>query len=303
MSIVTTQQLARYYEQYRTTEVTFNKQVAGATGLVSRNVYLKIQDRQLPCVVFSSSMAGARVIAGITAAITTTMQQANNRVTLRWCFKQPDKVEPITFFVPSHAAGFTRYAASNPDLQIVALEFTQRPADDLIQILGMLLEANANAKRRKDERIVLSSEAMKKIGLESREAALVVDHTAYRCALRDVSFSGAKILTAGSTDAFADRHIALKISRGDPGSDILLAGIVRRAEEVGGHKDIISLGVEFEGDTPMTWKLLISTYLSSARKPSPDGTPAGDSARTAAAGTGLPPTGPTRKGSDATPNG
>ncbi|HEY9595979.1 MAG TPA: PilZN3 domain-containing protein, partial [Spirochaetia bacterium] len=65
MSIVTSQQLARYYQEYRTTDVTFNKQVIGATGLVARNVYLKIQDRQIPCTVFSSSMSNARLIATI----------------------------------------------------------------------------------------------------------------------------------------------------------------------------------------------------------------------------------------------
>jgi hypothetical protein len=271
MSIVTTQQLARYFDQYRTNEVTFNKQVAGATGLIPRNVYLKLQDRQVPCVVLSSSMAGARVIAGLSALIAAAMKQANNRVTLRWCFKLPDKVEPITFFVPCHATAFVQYAARDPDVQMVSLEYTQRPADDLIQILGTLLDANANARRRKDERIVVSAESMKKMGLESREAVLIVDRTAHRCALRDVSFSGAKLLLAGAAADFADKHIVLKINRGEPGNDILLAAIVRRAEEVGGHKDILALGIEYEGETPMSYKLLISSYLSAVRKAGPDG--------------------------------
>src|SRR5271157_4322955 len=68
MSIVTSQQLTRYYEQYKTTDVTFNKQVITALGLVAKGVYLKIQDRQLPCIVFSSSMASARVIASVPGA-------------------------------------------------------------------------------------------------------------------------------------------------------------------------------------------------------------------------------------------
>jgi hypothetical protein len=266
MSIVTTQQLARFYEQYRTTEVTFNKQVAAATGLMSRNVYLKIHDRQVSCVVFSSSMSGARVVATISAPVQAALKQVNNRIALRWCFKLPDKVEPITFFVPCHPASYAHYAVQDPDVQIVTLEYTQRPPDDLIQILGTLLEANVNAARRKDERIVLSPEVMKKMGLETREAALVVERATYKCALRDVSFSGTRILVAGSAAAFADRAVALKISRGDPSADIILQGIVRRAEEVGGRKDILTLGIEFRGDVPMTWKLLISSYLGTVRK-------------------------------------
>ena len=143
MSIITSQQLTRYYEQYKSTDVTFNKQVISAVGLVTQGVYLKIQDRQLPCMVFSSSMSGARVIANMPAPVMLALKQANNRLALRWCFKQPDKVEPITFFVTCRPTGFTHYAVQGPDVQFVTLEFTQRPADDLILILGSLLEANA----------------------------------------------------------------------------------------------------------------------------------------------------------------
>src|SRR5208337_2619516 len=175
MSIVTSQQLTRYYEQYKSTDVTFNKEVIGAVGLVAKGVYLKILDRQLPCMVFSSSMTSARVIASVPSSVMVSLKQANNRLALRWCFKLPDKVEPITFFVTCHPAGFTHYAVQGPDVQFVSLEFTQRPPDDLIQILGSLLEANANAQRRKDERIVLTAETMKKLGLETREAALILE--------------------------------------------------------------------------------------------------------------------------------
>ena len=80
-------------------------------------------------------------------------------------------MEPITFFVTCQPTGFTHYTVQGPDVQFVTLEFTQRPPDDLIQILGILLEANCNAQQRKDERIILTPETMKKLGLESREAA------------------------------------------------------------------------------------------------------------------------------------
>ena len=197
MSIITSQQLAHYFEQYKSTDVTFNKQVIAATGLVARNVYLKLLDRQIPCIVFSSSMSGAKVIASIKSSVFAALKQNNNRLALRWCFKLPDKAEPITFFVTCHASAFTHYAVQDPDVQIMTLEFTQHPPDDLIQILGTLLEASCNAQRRKDERIVITPETMKKLGLESREASLIVDGTAHLCVLRDLSFSGAKVLAPG----------------------------------------------------------------------------------------------------------
>ena len=129
MSIVTTQQLARYFEQYKATEVTFNKQVLAATGLVTKNVYLKVLDRQWPCVVFSSSMAAARVIVNVKEAFLTALRKANNRPYLRWCFKVAENPEPIAFYVSCHPAGFTPYDPQNAEVQLLTLEYTQRPPE------------------------------------------------------------------------------------------------------------------------------------------------------------------------------
>lgn len=90
MSIVTAQQITRFFEQFGKTEITFNKQVLSATGFVAKNVYLKVLDRQWPCVVFSSSMAASRVIVTVKETFLIALRRANNRLSLRWCFKLPD---------------------------------------------------------------------------------------------------------------------------------------------------------------------------------------------------------------------
>jgi len=266
MSIITMQQLTRYYEQYRTTEVTFNKQVISAVGLVPKGVYLKILDRQIPCMVFSSSMAAARVIAGIPAPVKNVLLQANNRLALRWCFKLPDKVEPITFFVTCRPTAFTHYAVQGPDVHFVTLEFTQRPPDDLIQILGSLLEAQFNSQKRKDERIIVSPDTMKKLGMESREAALVLEGRDRKCVLRDLSFSGAKVVVSGKSAAYLNRSVSLRLAVGDQSPEITLPGSVCRVDEVGGRKDILTVSIEFSADPPMSYKLLINSYVSTMRK-------------------------------------
>ncbi|MGO9310583.1 MAG: PilZN3 domain-containing protein [Spirochaetia bacterium] len=270
MSIVTSQQLTRYYEHYKTTDVTFNKQVITALGLVVKGVYLKIQDRQLPCMVFSSSLTSARVIASVPAAVMTVLRQANNRLALRWCFKLPEKVEPITFFVTCRPTGFTHYAVQGPDVQFVALEYTQRPPDDLIQILGSLLEASANSQRRKDERIIVTPETLKKLGLESREAALVVGGTSYKCLLRDLSFSGAKVVVSGNAETFAEKSVSLKFTRSEQTPEMTLSAAVVRVEEVGGRKDILAVSMQYSADAPMSYKLLINSYVSTTRKLAPE---------------------------------
>jgi hypothetical protein len=265
MSIVTSQQLSRYFEQYRAAEITFNKQVVEATGLVARNVYLKLQDRQLPCIVYCASMTGARVIADLKAVFANALKLANDRLSLRFCFKLPDKVEPITFFVPCHATGFTHYKVESPDIQIIAMEYTQRAPDDLIQILGTLQEASGNAQKRRDERIAITPETMKKLGLETRDAALVHADSMHRCMLRDLSFGGAKVLVPGLTQSAVGAPVSLRIAKGDQAPEITLPGTICRVEEVGGRTDIVAIGILYSGEPVLTYKLLINSYLSSVR--------------------------------------
>ncbi len=270
MSIVTTQQLTKFFEVFEKTEITFNKQVLSATGLVSKNVYLKVLDRQWPCVVFSSSMAASRVIVTVKEPLVTALRRANNRLSLRWCFKLPEKPEPITFFVSCHASGFTPYDAQNQEVQLMTLDFTQRPPDDLIAVLGSLLDANANAQRRKEERIPVTPETMKKLGLETRESILTLNGTAHRGVLRDLSFGGAEVLTSGITAAGVGSTVTLRIAKGEQGGELLLLGIIRRVDMVGGRKDIVLVAVEYPRDTPMSYKLLINSYISTQRKTAPE---------------------------------
>ena len=266
MSIVTSQQLARYFEQYRATEVTFNKEVIDATGLLTRNVYLKVADQQWPCIIYACSLTGAKVIASVKNAFFDSLRKSNSHVSLRLCFRQPDKNDPMSFFVPSHASGFTPYNPQNPDVQLIGLEFTQRPPDDLILILGTLLEANATAKRRKEERIVLTAESIKKLGLESRESLVTVDGVPRRCLLRDLSFSGSKVLVAGGARDLDQKSVTLRILKGEQSDEVTLTGIVKRIEEVEGRPDILALGIQFTAEPPMSYKIMISGYLSTARK-------------------------------------
>jgi hypothetical protein len=266
MSIITSQQLARYYEQYKSTDVTFNRQVVAGLGLVAKGVYLKIQDQQLPCMVFSSSMSSARVLAVMPAGVMLALKQANNRMTLHWCFRLPEKIDPITFFVTCRAAGFTPYAARGPDAHFVSLDFTQRPADDLILLLGSLLEANANAHRRRHERIVLTPETIKKLGLESRDAELIVGTASFKCVLRDISFGGAKVAVSGSEKTFTSRSVSLKLALSEELREMTIPAAVRRVEEIGGRKDILAVSMEYSSEPPMGYKLLINSYLSATKK-------------------------------------
>jgi hypothetical protein len=45
-----------------------------------------------------------------------------------------------------------------------------------------------------------------------------------------------------------------------------LPGTITRVEDAGGRKDIMVVAIEYSTDTPISYKLLINSFLTSARK-------------------------------------
>ena len=54
MAIVTSGQLAKYYESYSEIEVSFNKQVIEYTGLNPYDVFMRVTGFPIPCIIYSS---------------------------------------------------------------------------------------------------------------------------------------------------------------------------------------------------------------------------------------------------------
>jgi hypothetical protein len=65
--------------------------------------------------------------------------------------------------------------------------------------------------------------------------------------------------------------VSLKIAKGEQAPEITMNGMIRRVEEVGGRKDIVAVGIEFVGEPPMSYKLLINSFLAAGRKLGQDG--------------------------------
>jgi hypothetical protein len=273
MSIITSHEISRFYEQYRQTEVTFNKQVMQATGLLS--VHLKTAGTETRCALYAASMSAAKLLVpDLQASFLLAIQKAGGHLSVRLAFKRLDKPDPLTFYVAGRMTGSTPYNPQNPAAQLVALEFTGRPSDDLIQVLGVLLEANANAQRRREERIIITPETLKRIGFESRDCAVTVEGADRKCILRDVSFGGAKVLVAGLAPTVAGQPVGLKVTRAEGGEQVALWGEVARIEEVSGHPEILALGIKFLGDPPVAYKMMLSSFLSGGRRIPPSSSPA-----------------------------
>lgn len=267
MAITTSQQIARYHEQYQDIEVTFTKELIRAMMLNTKQIYLKCLGYQWPCVIYSSSMSGAKVIANVNKAMNETLRKANNLVSLRLSFDQRDKSDPLAFFVSARVAGFNQYSKEKPELNFVTLNFTQRPPDDLIETLGRILEANVAAKRRKEQRITLTADNTKKLGIHSKGAKLFVENVPRRCLVRDVSFSGAKVIIVGVAKLLVDKEAILRMELDESTEHLDIRGKVVRFEEVEGREDLAAVALHFDdAHVPMSYKLRLSNYLKDTKE-------------------------------------
>jgi len=265
MGIVTSQKITVYYERYKGIDVTFTKEIIQVTGLVTQQIHLKCGSDFWPCVIYSSSFNGAKVVINIKSGLMEKLQSVNNYANLRYCFKLPDKANPVIFFVATRVVGQTAYGGSS-DVVILNLQFTQRPPDDLIEIMGRLLDANVNSAKRREERITLTDEAQRKLGIQSKESAVFIQGVPRRCIMRDISFSGAKVIMMGVAKFLVDKEAALRIDFDDPRESFLLKGKFVRYENVEGKKELIALALQYADSTvPMGYKMRINDYLSSVR--------------------------------------
>jgi hypothetical protein len=265
MGVITGQRITSYYERFKDIDVTFTKEIIQVTGLLTQQIHLKCGNDFWPCVVYSSSFQGAKIVANIKTGLMGKLSQANNLVNLRFCFKVAEKGNPVTFFVAGKVVGSTPYGGSS-EVAMLTLQFTNRPPDDLIEIMGRVLDANVNSAKRKEERILLNPDTQRKLRLLSKESAVFIQGVPRRCILRDMSFSGSKLIMMGIAKFLIDKEAALRFDFDDPRESFLVKGKFIRAENVEGKKEMIALAMRFE-DTlvPMGYKIRLNDFMATVR--------------------------------------
>jgi len=263
MAVITSQQLSTYYELYRSIEVTFTKEVSTLLGFAQEHVMLKIFGVQWHCVLYSSSLESAKIILNLKAEQIEKLRTGSNLVALRYAFRTPDKTEPLTFFANGRVKGFSRYNSSpNPDLYFMTVDFSQRPSDDLIEILGRFLEANVNSQKRRDVRIPVNEVTIRKIGFTSCSTIIAVENVDRKCLVRDLSFGGALVLVPGVAKFLEGRKAALRLVLDDSGQTLTLPGKLVRVTALEGRRDITQAAMQFdEAAVPHAYKLKLNDTL------------------------------------------
>ena len=265
MGILTAQRVSAYFEAFKGIDVIFTKEMLQITGLVTEQVHLKCGSDFWPCIFFSTSFQNAKIVANIKSGLLTKLSRANNLISLRLCFKINEKGNPITFFIAGRVTGTAPYKNSE-DVSMLTIQYTQRPPDDLIEIVGRVLEASVNSKKYKNERIVVTGEKLRKIKLLSNETTVYIQKVPRRCLFREFTFSGAKLIILGVAKFLVDKETLIKFDFEDPRESFVIKGKITSSENVEGKKEMIVLTMEYdEASIPMGYKIRLNEYFIAVR--------------------------------------
>ncbi|MCQ2575737.1 MAG: PilZ domain-containing protein [Treponema sp.] len=266
MAISTNHQSTHYYDYFRDKEIVFTKTNLQILKIDPRQIYVKCNGGQWPCIINSSSLQNAKIIIGTgSGAFQEMSKNKNASISLRYCFLDQSNI-PIHFFVNCNVVEIDSYKGTK-ELAIVTLEFSQRPPDDLILRVGEFLEANENFINRKEDRIDISQNSLRKLGIEKEETFIFVDNVPRRCILKDLSFSGARVLLVGVPKFLVGKDIGLKIDFSDTNESVIIPGTIPRAEFLEGRQDICNVHISFNADTvPMPYKMHINNYITTYQK-------------------------------------
>ncbi|MCL2175543.1 MAG: PilZ domain-containing protein [Treponema sp.] len=265
MGVLTSQKISAYYERFKDISVTFTKEIIQVTGLLTQQVHLKCGNDFWPCVVYSASFENAKLVANVKTGLLSKLQATNNFVNLRFCFRPSGESNTVTFFVAARVLASAPYGNSQ-DVNMFTLQFSNRPPDDFIEIMGRVLDANVNSSKRKDVRIPLTQDNMRNLNILSTESSVSIQGVPRRCILRDLSFSGSKIIMMGVAKFLIDKEAILRIDFNDPREAFIIKGKFVRAENVEGKKEMVALGLNFdEAQVPMGFKIRLNEMITSTR--------------------------------------
>lgn len=248
----------RYYEELHYNVVTFTKQVCRKVGLVRGDSHIRIRGETLPCLIYSLSMERAVVILRINETAKAIMAQTMPALTLHVRFS-PTK-ESISLMLDAQIEEIKEYGEKVPDTYFLALRYRRKAPNDLIKILGELIEAEKEKERRIFERINLDPQNAKKMGLSPAETFLFCQGEGKKCVLQEISVFSARVVISGHPADYEGNKAMLIMKIESAGEIGEMLGSVYSAEELGNN--LVSVVVHFDQEViPPSYKMFIGTYI------------------------------------------
>jgi len=268
MAILTGFQISRLYDLYNDIDITFTKDIVSTVLFNHKETYLRFGGNQKKCLLYSTSMNKSRVIVNIGDNFIAKVKEAGNIVSLRLAFNIPDKNDMFSFFINAKITGYSAYTESNSDLNYAFLTYTQRPPDDLITILGQLLEANINFQKRKDLRIIINNNNYKTLGFTSKDLNLIIENIPRKAIIVDISASGIMAIGVKAFKFHLNKEVLVKFC--SENNDWQIKGQIVRIDDVAGRNDVVLIGIKLIPEAiPVSFKMCIENYLKTIKEQPP----------------------------------
>ena len=207
-------------------------------------------------------MKSAKVIANMDNLSFDAIKRAKNFINLRLSFLPPEHKSPIMFFIPSNVDGYKNFSKSNPLTHLINLSFTQKPPDDLIEILGNIIKEKEDYEKRHDVRINLEGKIIKDFGLNTNRSTIIIENIKRPCIIKNLSVSGAFIILSCNPKFIMNKKAILNLSIIKHKVSIQIEGVILRNESAENRKDIFGIGIEYNKEKiPLEYKELFNEYI------------------------------------------
>lgn len=263
MRTATRSQINRYYKLYPDSDVIFNTRVIRFLGLVTKNVYLKNRLEITPCVIYSASMLGARVIADLSPGFFSSVKLDSNIASLHFSFQTFSRPHPASFFITGRIEGYSQYKNDvDKNYYLISLTYIKRPSDEYLGMLGRIIESNTNAQKWRDVRITALPRAMREIDLDSSDTIIELESKPRKCIIRNRSFSGAKVTVEEEARKIVRKDVVLYIPFGDQKELIKINGTAVRFDDIDDSVDLVGLSIVYNEQTiPLAYTVNLNEYL------------------------------------------
>ena len=264
MSTQTRHKCDEYYRLYLEHDVSLTKDIITKMNLIPNKNYLRYGGENIPCILYSTSMIRARIIAQLKSSVCEKIGLGNKTASLCLAFKREKKQDPVTLYINAKIAGFTPYKSDIPGVNFVTLKYMNKPPDDFIFKLGEIISSSTTSKKRKEQRINLDDEKAKRMQLQTDKIWVICEGKQIPCVLKDISFSGAKIITKRNKEPFLNKQVKLILNISSLEGISAMIGKVVHCEEITINNNIklIALGIAFDkASIPDSYKEWVKGFI------------------------------------------
>jgi hypothetical protein len=262
----TAQKIHFYYSRFSDREIIFNTDVIASTGLLPVKVSIKCLSETYPCILYVSSMIGARILVEAKVFMFDFIKKANNNVSLRLFFLEHGLGKEISFFIHSKVKSHNKYQGNKPNLFFMNLEFLNKPPDDFILILGGHIENESKMERRFQERIVINDTNQLEFGIQDVDTFLFIEGKGKKCVLNEISIFSAKVLMEGLPEDYMNKRVILLMKAQALKEMGEMVGEVTRCDTISKVENLISLIITFDQEAiPPVYKMWIGECLEAIK--------------------------------------